>query len=202
MNPLDFKAILGIIVVSITVAIILAGILIVFKKQTKLFIKKSIYSLKLKFSHAKKRLTITRFLFKTTKNIEGYNYVDFIFDSFAYFYEHSMSKELEWIELPREQFPKGIVDVVEVFRYVSKIRKENKEEYSQIISGNGNLKVWGIGVENFSAKRLGFRIKITPIEGEGKGNPTVSMVNLENLIYDIDTEVAVWIVERRKFFGI
>lgn len=154
------------------------------------------WSMFLGFLHKKKR-QLKKLLYLNLKH--DWNIIDWTFNSFVYFYENEYEAIEDIYATNIEDFPNGKIDIVNTYRYITKFRKDNIEDYKNLVI-NDRVKIFG---SHFSSYKFKIddekRIHIHPSDN---GNVMLIQIHHENALYQLDNEVCHWIINKRKFFGI
>jgi len=134
--------------------------------------------------------------------------VEMIFCSFIQFYEENYfdMKTWGWSE---EHFPHGQRDVTDMYRWIKKIRPDNYAEMSKMIfdDAQAQLQYWGSHYEGFNFKiQPDGQLKIIPIDyiesSDKHSHYSMVMMKMQNALHDLDYEKALWLLDRRKHFGL
>ena len=132
--------------------------------------------------------------------------VELLFEMFVSFYERQMQDMDVW-ELPIEVFPKGKAELSHLYKWIKKIRGENYKELSHITFNEktGTIRYWKASYKTFKHKFVDSELKIEPSDDCDYSNYLLAFrrryMSVENDLFDLDTEKATWIIERRRFFN-
>ena len=124
---------------------------------------------------------------------------DWIFNSFVYFYENEYKAIEEGFEVEVDNFPKGKVEIVNAYRYITKYRKDNISDFKNMIIKD-KIEIFGSHFISYN-----FRVddeKRIHIHPSNNGNVVLAQMRHQNALYELDNEVCHWIISKRKFFGI
>lgn len=191
--------VLKVLFVALFVGFIGLVVLLTYSKVARLFT--SIY---LFFGRLFKRFIIwlmMKFLYKNTST------VDTVFSMFINFYDKEFKDAESW-ELPEEFFPKGKSELSDMYRWIKKVRKENYKERLNLYFDDkiGRFKYWGAAYRTFKYKITDGELKVEPVDNTELSNLSLAFVHrsvkLENDLYDLDSDKAAWIIDRRRFFNL
>lgn len=132
--------------------------------------------------------------------------VEMTFHSFLHFYERNYD-DLEGWGYVEGVYSKN--DLMEMYKWITHTRPFNYEEFNKINYDTlkKRFEYWGSHYEYLKYKiDVDGELKIHPIEAIESEHPesvfTRMMMKLQNDLYDLDTQKAEWILERRKYFNI
>ena len=158
-------------------------------------IKQQFNVLMVKLNHKKRQY---KKLFYLLKRYEE-STIDWIFNSFVYFYENEYKQIEDSFAVDNFNFPEGKIDILNTYRYITKYRIDNIEDFKHLII-NGGVEIYGSSFTNYNVKvDNDKRIHIHP---SSSGNVVSTQMHHQNTLYTLDNETAKWIIDRRKFFGI
>jgi hypothetical protein len=124
---------------------------------------------------------------------------DWIFNSFVYFYKHEYKAIEDGFEIEKENFPSGKIEIVNAYRYITRHRKDNIKDFKDMIIKDR--------VEIFGSFFISYNFKVDEqrrihVHPSNNGNVMIAQLKHSNMLYELDNEVARWIIEKRKFFNI
>jgi hypothetical protein len=131
--------------------------------------------------------------------------IDTIFAFYTHWYETN-SSEIENIrEFPTEEFPKGKFELAERYAYIKDIRKHNNLQMSKLDYDTEKEKVvlYSMKFNSFRCYFHNYNLTIHGMDDEPISHfQYLSMrIKLSKKIYDLDTDVANWIIKNRNHFG-
>lgn len=133
--------------------------------------------------------------------------VEAIYQIFIHFYE-TVYQDLEGWAFPPEEFPNGITDLTNMYRWVKKTRHDNWAELEALDfdSNKGHFVWWGSKYQVLTHKIVDGELKIKPIEFSESQKPEIifqsRLIKIQEDLQALDLEKVTWILERRRFFGI
>jgi hypothetical protein len=139
-----------------------------------------------------------KLILKLCRYYTGTN-IDFIFNSFVHFYENDYKKIEDIYETNIEDFPNGKVDILNTYRYITKYRIDNIEDYKNLVI-NDKIEIFGSHFINYNFKvDEQKRVHIHP---SNNGNVIMTQMKHQNMLYELDNETCKWILDKRKHFNI
>lgn len=124
---------------------------------------------------------------------------DWIFNSFVYFYKHEYKAIEDGFEIEKDGFPRGKAEIVDIYRYITKYRKDNIKDFKDMIIKDR--------VEIFGSFFISYNFKVDEqrrihVHPSNNGNVVLAQMKHSNILYELDNEVSKWILEKRRFFNI
>lgn len=191
--------IIGVIGLVISFAVI--TVCIISLKESKVWFRKKFGELKSFLRKLKVKYGVLWNIFNKLKGNELSYSVDVVFQLFVKFYKNNKHEMAQWA-FNLEHFPNGRRDVSDMYRWIVKIRNDNYQEFKNIIREEEHISYWGTIYKRFNAyvNKKGELI----IKPSDEDKPFIfenKILNLQNLLYNLDTSRCTWIIERRKYFG-
>jgi len=188
-------------------ALCVTTIIVISYEKLCSIMKQKWYQLQLYWHHIQWKLQFIRRMWGITPSDRSLT-LDVVFKLYQVFYERSAA-DLEAMQFDANLFPNGNTDLVNMYKWVSITRAENYEELDRLYLNetNGRIIYWGKSFNDikFSVRSFG-RLEIIPIDvPQEDTNPTIlslKLLKIQNTLYALDTEMALWILERRKFFNL
>jgi len=168
------------------------------RKQIKIFL----YNIRRKICILKnKTLLIKRIAKNIYKGNQSYS-VSMLFELFVDFYDKHVNEFDSW-GWDLKSFPDGKITMVQMYKWIQKIRIDNQEEFKHLCLKDDKIDYWGSHFSGFRFKidNKG-ELEIKPLDVPMDFHFNIEMVKLQNALYNLDTEKANWIIERRRFLGI
>jgi hypothetical protein len=134
---------------------------------------------------------------------------------FTHFYEKNFI-DIENSAFPDDDFPNGKVDIVNVYNWITKIRRDNYIELTRLRNSEYNMKTQSFEFHGAHFQSLKHKIdaygelKVIPLsdvvydDGGVRNhlNFEKRLMKIENNLYDLDTQIHDWIIKRRRYFKI
>jgi hypothetical protein len=154
----------------------------------------------------KHKIKLFIYLKKLLVNNYDTRMLDTIFTYFVHYYEINASEIETTRELPIESFPEGRFELAKVYRYIKEIRKHNADLLNRLdYDNNRNCPVY----YDMRFSSIKFRVKNYMLQIDGVSDIEIFTylqfsslrTKINNALYDLDTEVANWVVKNRNHFG-
>ena len=188
-----FSLLLFIPIVMFIIILIKGG-----KKQLKI----KAYNIKRKLCIFKNKTFLIKRIAKNIYKGKQSCSVSMLFELFVDFYDKHVEEFDSW-GWDLKSFPDGKISMVQMYKWIQKIRIDNQEEFKHLCLKDDKVDYWG---SHFSGFRFKIdskgELEIKPIDVPMDFHFNIEMVKLQNALYNLDTEKANWIIERRRFLGI
>ena len=182
-------------VVGISLTFITISILLYFKSRIISFIKEE-WSL---------RISLLWNVIKVLHKKYDERLIETVFEYFVHYYNRNVSEISQDREFPKEEFPEGSFELIKVYIYITQLRKRNKKLISKIDYSSSPI------LFNMRFKHLKFKINKNfelQIYGDNDTDDTMTFTQytsfatkVHNALYDLDTQVASWLIKNRNHFG-
>lgn len=131
--------------------------------------------------------------------------IETIFAYFVHYYNKNISEISQERKFPEEEFPEGSYDLIKVYMYITQFRHSNRSLLSKIDFVKDRPTLYRV-----SFKHLKFKINKNyqlEIIGDNE-NDCISFLQyksfetkLEVALYDLDSQIASWLIRNRNHFG-
>jgi ABC-type multidrug transport system fused ATPase/permease subunit len=133
--------------------------------------------------------------------------INTVFALYTHWYKVNAQEIQETRAFPKDEFPDGAYELTKVYLYITEIRSQNERALNSLdFTSKGFLTLMKI-----SFKRASFHINKTHqlhITGMNDLNPRFDFDECQSFekkiissLYNLDTEIATWIIRNRKHFG-
>ena len=182
-------------VVGIIVSSVLISLIVYFKVSLIRFIKEE-WSL---------RISLLWNVIKVLHKKYDERLIETVFEYFVHYYNRNVSEISQDREFPKDEFPEGSFELIKVYIYITQLRKRNKKLISKIDYSSSPI------LFNMRFKHLKFKINKNfelQIYGDNDSDDTMTFTQytsfatkVHNALYDLDTQVASWLIKNRNHFG-
>lgn len=197
-----------IFIASVSFIIVVSVFFHFFFKETKKYVTKQWY---LFSSKAKQWYNKFLFLKRVAKELHFNFYshsVEIVFQMFIHFYETNYRDIQKW-EFDKDLFPNGRNDLMNLYKWIRKIRPENYGEVTSLDYDFANrcFTYWGSKYEGIKYRLTHTgELKIIPIDYVEAEHPDGvfqhKLIKMQNDLFNLDTEKCRWILERRRYLNI
>ena len=167
---------------------------------------RKMYIIKSKFKNVLTRYGMLWRYNKVLKKNRCHNFSsEIIFESFVWFYEKHFAQFHVW-ELNDDEFPRGTKEIIDLYQWIKQVRDYNYNLLNVIDYNKKGITYYG---KHFN--EIGFMIEegmlkiFSPKEFDGKKSKLticddydILMFKLRKALYDYDTQICHWIMERRR----
>ena len=182
-------------VVGISLSFIIISVLLYFKSRIITFIKEE-WSL---------RISLLCNVIKVLHKKYDERLIETVFEYFVHYYNRNVSEISQDREFPKDEFPEGSFELIKVYIYITQLRKRNKKLISKIDYSSSPI------LFNMRFKHLKFKINKNfelQIYGDNDSDDSMTFTQytsfstkVHNALYDLDTQIASWLIKNRNHFG-
>jgi hypothetical protein len=132
--------------------------------------------------------------------------IDTIFTYFVHYYELYVNEISQDREFPKEEFPEGSYDLVKVYLYITQLRKRNLKLLNKVDFNKKNeITFFNMPFKCLKLKvSKNYELLITGDNEEDKmtfNQYNYFILKCEMAIYNLDTQIASWLIKNRNHFG-